>query len=76
MQSLIFLSPVGYIRSLFDSFSLQKIKDKNMASFFRGPAQSSPFQQAVEKATDANQPNEDWGLIMRICDHVSAHDER
>ncbi|CAM4770075.1 unnamed protein product [Rotaria magnacalcarata] len=46
-----------------------------MASFFRGPFQSTPFQQAIEKATDGNQPSEDWGLIMRICDHVVMHED-
>ncbi|CAF1408379.1 unnamed protein product [Rotaria sp. Silwood1] len=45
-----------------------------MASFFRGVTQT-PFQQAIEKATDGNQPNEDWALIMKICDHVSMHEE-
>jgi hypothetical protein len=47
-----------------------------MASFFRGTPQSTPFQQAIEKATDGNQPTEDWALIMKICDHVSLHEER
>jgi len=47
-----------------------------MASFFRGPFQSSPFQQAIEKVTDENQPAEDWSLIMRICDHVVQSEER
>lgn len=47
-----------------------------MASFFRGALQSSPFQQAVEKATDGNQQNEDWALIMSICDHVAVSEER
>ena len=47
-----------------------------MASLFRGPVQSTPFQQAVEKATDASQQNEDWALIMRICDHVAADENR
>jgi hypothetical protein len=47
-----------------------------MASFFRGPVQSTPFQQAIEKVTDGNQPNEDWALIMRICDHIVLHEER
>jgi hypothetical protein len=46
-----------------------------MASFFRGTPQSTPFQQAIEKATDGNQPTEDWALIMKICDHVSLHEE-
>ena len=46
-----------------------------MASFFRGPVQSNPFQQAVEKVTDPSQPAEDWGLIMKICDHVGTHEE-
>ncbi|CAF3593292.1 unnamed protein product [Rotaria sp. Silwood1] len=45
-----------------------------MASFFRGVTQT-PFQQAIEKATDGNQPNEDWALIMKICDHVTMHEE-
>ncbi|CAF4973514.1 unnamed protein product, partial [Rotaria socialis] len=31
-----------------------------MTSFFRAPFQSTPFQQAIEKATDGNQPSEDW----------------
>ncbi len=47
-----------------------------MASFFRGPVQSTPFQQAVEKVTDPSQPTEDWGLIMKICDHVGVHEEK
>jgi hypothetical protein len=47
-----------------------------MASFFRGTVQSTPFQQAIEKVTDGTQPNEDWALIMRICDHVSSNEER
>jgi hypothetical protein len=47
-----------------------------MASFFRGTVQSTPLQQAIEKATDASQPNEDWGLIMKICDHVGIQEER
>jgi hypothetical protein len=46
-----------------------------MASFFRGTAQSTPFQQAIEKVTDASQPSEDWGLIMKICDHVGVNEE-
>jgi hypothetical protein len=46
-----------------------------MASFFRGATQSTPFQQAVEKVTDGNQPSEDWGLIMKICDHVGVNEE-
>ncbi|CAM2716413.1 unnamed protein product [Rotaria socialis] len=46
-----------------------------MTSFFRAPFQSTPFQQAIEKATDGNQPSEDWGLIMRICDHVVMHED-
>jgi hypothetical protein len=46
-----------------------------MASFFRGTVQSTPFQQAIEKVTDGNQANEDWGLIMKICDHVGSHEE-
>jgi hypothetical protein len=46
-----------------------------MASFFRGTPQSTPFQQAIEKVTDGNQETEDWGLIMRICDHVAMHEE-
>jgi hypothetical protein len=46
-----------------------------MASFFRGPVQSTPFQQAIEKVTDGNQPNEDWALIMKICDHIVLHEE-
>lgn len=45
-----------------------------MTSFFRGLSQTTPFQQAVEKVTDGNQPTEDWGLIMRVCDHVSDED--
>lgn len=47
-----------------------------MASFFRGITQSSPFQQAIEKVTDAAQASEDWDSIMKICDHVSVHDEK
>ncbi|CAF1047400.1 unnamed protein product [Rotaria sordida] len=46
-----------------------------MASFFRGNILSTPFQQAIEKATDGNQPTEDWALIMKICDHVVMHEE-
>ncbi|CAF2681312.1 unnamed protein product [Rotaria sp. Silwood2] len=46
-----------------------------MASFFRGVTQPTPLQQAIEKATDGNQPNEDWALIMKICDHVGMHEE-
>lgn len=47
-----------------------------MASFFRGATQSTPFQQAIEKVTDGNQLEEDWGTIMKICDHVAVQDER
>ncbi len=47
-----------------------------MASFFRGTVQSTPFQQAIEKVTDGNQANEDWGLIMKICDHVGGQEDR
>lgn len=47
-----------------------------MANFFRGTAQSTPFQQAIEKVTDGSQTNEDWGTIMKICDHVGLHEER
>ena len=43
-----------------------------MQNFFR---RSTPFQQDVEKVTDANQPNENWSLIMKICDHVAIHEE-
>ncbi|UJR37336.1 hypothetical protein I4U23_030044 [Adineta vaga] len=46
-----------------------------MTSFFRGSVQSTPFQQAIEKVTDGNQQEEDWGTIMKICDHVAVHEE-
>lgn len=45
-----------------------------MQNFFRG-LQSTPFQQDIEKVTDGNQHEEDWGLIMKICDHVAMHEE-
>ncbi|CAF0978869.1 unnamed protein product [Adineta steineri] len=46
-----------------------------MAHFFRGSTPSTPFQQAVEKVTDGAQANEDWGTIMKICDHVAVHED-
>ena len=46
-----------------------------MANFFRSNAQPTGLQQAIDKATDAGQPTEDWGLIMKICDHVTTHEE-
>ena len=47
-----------------------------MSNFFRSNTHSTALQQAIEKATDGNQAGEDWGLIMKICDHVGNHEER
>ncbi len=44
-----------------------------MSNFFRGNTPSTGLQQAIEQATDNN---EDWSLIMKICDHVGSHEER
>lgn len=41
-----------------------------------GHGQPSPLQQAIDKAIDGSQPAEDWGLIIKICDHVATHEER
>lgn len=48
-----------------------------MTNIFRGHThQPTALQQAIEQATDGNQTTEDWGMIMKICDHVSSHEER
>lgn len=47
-----------------------------MASFFRGPPQTTQFQQAIERVTDGNQPTEDWGTIMKICDYVAVQEDQ
>lgn len=62
---------INYLNYIY-SYRLKE----NMASFFRGAAQSTPFQQAIEKITDGNQPTEDWGTIMKICDHVALNEEK
>ena len=47
-----------------------------MTNFFRGNTQPTSLQLAIEQATDGNQTSEDWGRIIKICDHVSSHEER
>lgn len=47
-----------------------------MTNFFRQPSNSSPLYQAIEKATDPNKPEEDWTLIVNICDFVSTKEEK
>ncbi len=47
-----------------------------MANFFRTNTHPTALHQAIEKATDGNQASEDWGLIMKICDHIGSHEDR
>lgn len=47
-----------------------------MTNFFRGNTQPTSLQLAIEQATDGNQTGEDWAKIMKICDHVTSHEER
>lgn len=47
-----------------------------MTNFLRSTTQASNLQQAIEKVTDPSQTNEDWALIMQICDYVATKDER
>ena len=47
-----------------------------MSNFLRNPSQPTPLQQTIEKITDGTQNNEDWALIMSICDYAGAREER
>ncbi|CAF1312061.1 unnamed protein product [Rotaria sordida] len=47
-----------------------------MTNIFRSSTHHpSGLQKAIEKVTDGSQATEDWGLIMKICDHVGTHEE-
>ncbi|XP_034395885.1 TOM1-like protein 2 isoform X2 [Cyclopterus lumpus] len=43
--------------------------------FLLGNPYSTPVGQAVERATDGGQQNEDWTLNMEICDIINETDE-
>jgi hypothetical protein len=47
-----------------------------MSNFLRSPSQPSSLQQTIEKITDGSQSNEDWALIMSICDYAGAREDR
>ncbi|CAF1215541.1 unnamed protein product, partial [Didymodactylos carnosus] len=48
-----------------------------MAGFFSRltASASTPLQQAIEKVTDPSNLNEDWDLIMQICDNVVENED-
>ncbi|KAI0019148.1 hypothetical protein F4780DRAFT_793638 [Xylariomycetidae sp. FL0641] len=39
---------------------------------FRSGAASSPYDEAIAKATDENLTSEDWGAILEVCDKVTS----